>query len=143
MTEIDRTHVARIARLRRIFYVLGEETDRSKGPLEITFDDGGVECFDAGADGQTLRVDAKAWTDPFAEPLSAENVEYVRTYGKWAAFDVSEDDEYRAFVGQLVLRRELIEERGSRVGVLLHTRLGTLAVTTRFDELLVDVLPGE
>ena len=129
-----------IVKLRRVFYVFDDEPDCTRGPLEVTYDDGRVEFFDAGADGQTLRIGRTSWVDPFTEPLSTANVEYIRTHGKWLAFDVTKEGKYNPIVGQRVLCRELIHQHGACVGVMLHADHCTLSVRVEFDELIVELL---
>jgi hypothetical protein len=61
----------------------GEITSNpADGAVEIVFADGGVLFCDTGPDGDSLRLEDFAWTDPFAGPLSPENEEFVRTSGK-------------------------------------------------------------
>ena len=62
----------RITRVRRAHYVFRGVPDTGFGPLELTFG-GRVVLLDNAADGETLRVRAQAWEDPFAGPLSCEN----------------------------------------------------------------------
>jgi hypothetical protein len=77
-----------IRRVRRIHYVYDGRPDTDFGPVELTIGER-LFLFDNEADGESLRVTETAWADPFPEPLSSEDREFVERSGKWTAFDVS------------------------------------------------------
>jgi hypothetical protein len=111
------------------------------GALELTFSSGAILFCDAGPDGDTLRVTAEAWTDPFAEPLSSINVEYVRTHGKWARHDVSTDEPFADLIGRrLVDAAPMLGLTGRLYGLLLNFGGPQLALYNPGDELRVVLL---
>lgn len=125
-----------VTRVRRIFYVFGDEVDRDYGPVELTFSDGTAVVFDAGADGEALVVRSGPWCDPFAEPLSEENQEFVRDHGKWTAFDVSGEPMPALLVGNPITGHdETRTENGKPTGVTLHSVSVHLSIETVADEL--------
>jgi hypothetical protein len=132
----------RVVGVRRLLYVHGGGSDEETGALELSFDDGSVLFFDVGSDGATVAVRAEAWADPFAEPLSDENREFVRESGKWTAFDVSGDPRFAPLVGQHLEEVAANIQFGHVVaGLDLSFSTGTIHVVVEFDELLVSVTP--
>jgi len=126
-----------VTRVRRVFYVFGDEVDRDSGPVELTFSDGTAVLFDAGADGEALAVRCGEWDDPFAEPLSEENRAFVRDHGKWTAFDVTTEDPPARLVGNpITAYDETRTAAGKLTGVTLHSPAVRLSIETRADELI-------
>ncbi|SKA95685.1 hypothetical protein SAMN06295879_2061 [Agreia bicolorata] len=130
--------------MKRIFYVFKGSVDSGVGPLQIEFADGAV-LFDAGGDGETLKVSGVRWIDPFLaeDPPSEVNKAYVDKYGKWTAFDVVGSPEYRQFlegVIQGVVPRKTLD--GRLTGVVLQTTKGDMSVMAEWDELVVALSPA-
>ncbi|MBF4636288.1 hypothetical protein ITJ38_17895 [Agreia pratensis] len=130
--------------IKRIFYVFEGNVDSRVGPLQIEFADG-VVLFDAGSDGETLKVSDASWTDPFLaeDPPSDVNKAYVEKHGKWTAFDVAGSPEYLKFlesVIQTVTPRETSD--GRLTGVVLKTTKGDISVMAEWDELIVGLEPA-
>lgn len=128
-----------VRRVRRVHYVYAGHADTDFGPVELTVGER-TFVFDAGADGEALRISEGPWVDPFAEPLSEENRRFVEESGKWAAFDMSPTPTWAAFVGKpLCEATALADTTGKVVGIILRigdgglVRLGVMA-----DELFVD-----
>jgi hypothetical protein len=90
-----------IARIRRLHYVFRGEANTRDGPIELTFSDGSVVMCDAAADWR-LEFFGAAWVDPFPEPLSEPDRAYVDRYGRWSAFDVTDQMPYSWLIGQAV-----------------------------------------
>jgi len=88
----------RVTRVRRLHYVYRGETNTVDGPIELTFGDGFVVLIDASADWR-LEFYRGAWREPFRQPLSELDREYVDRYGKWAAVDVSGTAPYGSLIG--------------------------------------------
>lgn len=80
----------------------GAIKNREIGPIETSFTDGSVLQFNPGSDGEALVVEPSAWIDHFSEPLSAENREFVKKFGKWTAFDVSREAPYSRPIDEIV-----------------------------------------
>lgn len=134
---------SKISRVRRVNYV--EPTGHfnpTEGPVEFTFDSGFTVRLESGADGESLRVSADEWVDPFAEPLSAENREFVEASGKRTAFDVSELEGYNLLIGQRVENFSLMTRMSKIVGVRLAIGPATLTAEVGADELLVELRVG-
>ncbi|MFC4376462.1 hypothetical protein ACFO5K_20405 [Nocardia halotolerans] len=91
-----------IVSVRRMFYVLGDEVDRSEGPIEFTFHNGSTLLLDSGVDGADLRIVARPWRDPFEPLVDPVNIEYVAASGKYTAFDVTGESPYNALAGRRV-----------------------------------------
>lgn len=92
--------------VRRIWYVGPDGRLTDEGPVEIGFADGAAVVLCCGSDGQSLRVTEGPWADAFAPPLDADNDEFVRTSGKWTAFNVSDVPPYSHLIGEPV--REVV-----------------------------------
>src|SRR5687768_4933809 len=74
--------------VRRIFFVHGTSTDRSAGPLELTFEASEVRLFDVGSDGETLDMTEQPWRDPFSgDSADNENQAWIARHGRWIADD--------------------------------------------------------
>ncbi|WP_433687286.1 hypothetical protein ACQP0I_28680 [Micromonospora carbonacea] len=133
-----------IARVRRINYVQpGGVREGSDGPIELKLENGSVFRLESGADGESLRLGVGEWCDPFAEPMSAENRDFVARSGKWVAFDVSRESGYRELVGQRVGDLGLLVEFGKIVGAEFLFGSTTLRVSVHADELLVELRGGD
>lgn len=126
---------------RRVHYVFNGRPDTDFGPVELTIGEQ-VFLFDNAPDGESLRIIEHPWHDPFREPLSEENKEFVERSGKWTAFDVSTLGPWAKLIGEPLADVEPItNEDGKMTGILLRTthggliRLGVMA-----DELFLDEL---
>ena len=105
-----------ITRIRRLHYVFQGEVNASDGPIELSFAEGPVVMCDAAADW-TLEFYGAAWVDPFPEPLSESDRGYVDRYGRWSAYDVTEQQPYSGLAGKTVQQaipqyNELLEMTG-------------------------------
>lgn len=105
-----------IARVRRIHYLFQGETNVSDGAIELTFSDQSVVMCDAAADW-TLEFFGAAWVDPFGAPLSESDTAYVERYGRWCAYDVTDQAPYSLLVGGTIRQaipqfNELLEQTG-------------------------------
>jgi hypothetical protein len=127
--------------VRRVWYVLRGEIDRSVGPIELAFADGSVLLLDAGPDGEALAVSTARWVDPFAPPLSHENERFVETSGKWTAFNVSDVTPYSALVGAVVDDMQpQMSARGKLIGVTVHAGTRAVRAVVEADEILIEVV---
>jgi hypothetical protein len=90
-----------ITGIRRLHYLFQGEVNASDGAIELTFSDGSVVLCDAEADW-TLVFFGAPWVDPFHEPLSDSDRSYVDRYGKWCAYDVTEQAPYSWLTGGTV-----------------------------------------
>jgi hypothetical protein len=133
---------ATVARVSRLRYQVGDDVEAANdGSIEITFGSGAVLLCEAGADGETVRIEDKPWVDPFAGPLSPENEEYVATSGKWTKFDVSEESPFTDLVGRKVSDVAPVDGgTGKRYGLVVNVSGYLLAVYTMADELRVRLL---
>lgn len=128
-----------VTTVRRVRYELAGTLRSDNGPLEITFDDSAI-VLQPASDGELLAIESQAWTDPFAAPLSTENEEYVRTHGKWTAFDISKESPYDRLIGtQVELILPISNPGGAIVGLEVTFELAVLRVEVEADELLVDL----
>lgn len=97
----------KVVRVFRIFYECHGELDDTVGDLEIEFE-GGKTLHLGGRVGEHLYVCTTPWVDPFAGELDAENLDYVREYGRFVRTDCSELRPFiplgQAFVGFRLLR---------------------------------------
>lgn len=72
-------------------------------------------------DGETLRVDDSAWVDPFIEPFSPENREYVARSGKWVKRDAPQVSRAGMTVGRRLVQAAPLRDAGTRLrGVALE-----------------------
>jgi hypothetical protein len=115
-----------IARIRRLHYLFRDEPNTRDGAIEMTFSDGSVVMCDAAADW-TLEFYGAAWVDPFTEPLSESDRAYLDRYGRWSAFDVSDQMPYSWLIGQQV--RQAIPQLNDLLeltGLLIRTDAAVL-----------------
>ena len=86
-----------------------------------------------------MRLGIGEWTDPFAEPLSPENRDFVARSGKWKAFDVSHESNFGRLIGQRLRDLSLLTRCGKVIGVELLFESTILRAEVRADELFVDL----
>jgi hypothetical protein len=134
-----------IRRVRRMHYVYSDQPDTDFGPVELTVGEQ-LFLFDNEPDGESLRITGAAWIDPFAEPLSAENREFVARSGKWTAFDVSADRAWASLIGEVLSEVEpIVNSAHKMTGIILRTEHGgVVRLGVEADELFLDglVTPG-
>jgi len=126
---------------RRILLVFEGNVLSSDGPIEFTFSDGSAVCLDAGGDGEVLAMKPATWVDPFNGELTLDPEEWLRVHGRWTAFDVSREEQYRHLLGQpaSVTEVERLDD-GKPVGVEIC--VGDFAIEARTfgaDDLFVSV----
>lgn len=127
-----------VVRVRRINYVSpGGSREASEGPVEVSLDNGVVFRLESGTDGESLRFAVGEWVDPFVEPLSPENRDFVAKSGKWTAFDVSSDRNFGRLIGGRIGDVNLLTASGKIVGIELIFGSVTLKAEVRADELFV------
>lgn len=131
-----------IACVPRLKYQIGQEVvSKDNGAVEVTFAAGSTFFCDSGPDGDSVRTYDDAWIDPFAEPLSPENEDYVQTSGKWTKFDVSDEDPFVYLVGRkLTDVAPMFGSAGKLYGLLLNASGYLLAIYANADELHVRLL---
>jgi hypothetical protein len=126
------------ASIARLFYVFDGTAREDRGPVEITFTDGRFVGLDVGGDGESLRLDDKPWDDPFLDPLSAENAEFVARSGKWTRFDLSAVEPYAHLIGSWVTDVVPVVHRIEKLtGVVVVTSGGSLEVECDADDVWV------
>jgi hypothetical protein len=129
-----------LSAVRRIWYVLDGDITSNARPIELTFRDGSTVGLDAGSDGEKLAVRNTPWQDPFREPLTRKNHDYVEKSGKWTAFDVSSKFPYDRLIGLPVVAVEpLVTPSGKIYGATMRTVAGAIRAEVAADELWVDV----
>jgi hypothetical protein len=125
--------------IRRIFYEVRGVANRSNGPIEFAFRDGGYLELDAGADGYTIAAFPERWHDPFSGLLTAENAAFVEESGKWTAFDVSDEAPYAALIGRAIGHLESVRDEDEKLtGVEISFETATIRAIVGADELLVE-----
>ena len=129
-----------ISHVRRVHYVTPDGAISDDGPIELSVIDYATLPLGVGPDGESLKVDSTSWVDPFREPLSSENREFVASAGKWTVFDVTEDEPTFRFIGQTVLSvTPITNPAGKLTGVRLSTSIGEIVAQVDADELAVAV----
>lgn len=124
----------RVTHVARILYEHGGEIGERDGALEIRTDSRTL-LLDGASDGESLRLRAGAWHDPFEHPLSDENRRYVEQHGRWVRVDCSELERYSELLGkELVEVVPLLNEHGSTGGLRLAVRDRTLWFVVEGDE---------
>lgn len=127
----------RVARVRRGRYSLPVSDMDEGGFLELTFVSGDVLLLDIGSDW-TLTAQAQAWNDPFTEPISAENRDFVERHGRWTAVDVSQGDA-RLLTGSSISSASLLtDDMADVVGVVLLADGVVVSATAWGGELFVE-----
>jgi hypothetical protein len=126
-----------ISRLERLRYEVGGVRGPDGGDVQLWFGDGVVR-LGVASEGETLRIGDTPWRDPFAEPLSSENAEYVASHGKWTLVDVSDEEPFRELIGKCVTAVMPLTNRFGRfIGVQLVAGDSSLNVYVHADELHV------
>jgi hypothetical protein len=129
-----------IIRIRRINYVNPDGSrDAVRGPIEFSFGSDFYLRLESASDGVSLRLRFGEWSDPFAEPLSEENRQFVLSSGKWTAYDVSDEDGYRDIVGRSFDSLDLITLNELIIGVEVSAGSAILKAVVDADELVVSV----
>lgn len=145
MSELEKMRPivgSRLTRVRRTYFVHGEGVDRSEGGVELSFSSGHFVFGDAGPDGDSMAISYEEWVDVFAEPLSPENREFVRTSGKHVAFDVSNDQPFKDLVGGSVMDIfEMSGVSGKSIGYVFNVHGEMLVMWVNSDETFATVLP--
>ncbi len=126
---------SKIVRIDRVLYEVGGVVEPGSGPLEVHLEDGAVFLFSGASDGESLRVEAQPWTDPFEGAMSPENEEFVAQSGKWSRVSVSNEAPYNELIGAKVNAVELLEnEFGREAGLAIETDARTLWFVVQGDE---------
>lgn len=145
MSELEKMRSivgSRLTRVRRTYFVHGDEVDRSEGGVELSFSSGHILFGDAGPDGDSMVVSYEEWVDIFAEPLSPENREHVETTGKHVAFDVSNEAPFMDLIGGKVMEVcEIAGVSGKRIGYVFDVHGEMLVMWVNSDETFATVLP--
>lgn len=129
----------RILRISRVLFSRpGSLEPAEDGPLEIEID-GEVLLFDGAPDGESLRLRAGFWEDPFKGSLSMENAQYIKDHGQWRRFDCSNEAYFSDLVGQeLADVRPLMNTWGRIGGIRLSVDARSLWLVVECDECHVD-----
>jgi hypothetical protein len=77
-----------VVRVRRGRFIHPRGEVQEGGFVELTFASGGGLLLDTASDW-TLTAQPGPWLDPFTEPLSDEDREFVDEHGRWTAVDES------------------------------------------------------
>ena len=93
-----------VRRVRFLFH--GQRDAESDGPLELAFSNNEFVTIRSGANGSSLFFARGRWKDPFAEPLSQINREFVESHGQWSATDVSTEPPYSTLIDDEVVSCE-------------------------------------
>ncbi|HEY3689576.1 MAG TPA: hypothetical protein VGL46_04655 [Pseudonocardiaceae bacterium] len=131
-----------LAGVRRIHHTAGETVERSVGAVEFRFESGRVLFMDSGPDGESLRMSAEEWVDPFEGNMTPENVEFVRQSGKLTAFDMSNEEPFASLIGTKVVDLAPMMALSDKViGCVVNIYGIFVAVYANFDECYVVRLP--
>lgn len=132
-----------VQRVNRLRYEVGEKvaSGANEGSVEITFGSGSTLLCESAADGETVRVADAPWVDPFGGPLSAENLEFQRTAGRWVKYDASDQEPFAGLVGrQVVDIAPITGTSGKQYGVVVNVSGYLLGMYANADELHVRLL---
>ena len=118
----------RVMEIARHFHEHCGEVDESRGPLELTFEDGRVIHFTTAPNGESVAVREGPWRDPVVDPDAPPDEAWIREHGQWVRVDVSDHPEYAEAVGApLMIRYWVVNQNGSVAGVELT--IGVVALT--------------
>ncbi|MDO3649477.1 hypothetical protein [Nocardia mangyaensis] len=142
-TALNAAVDATIVAVRRMFYVLGDDIDRTEGPIEFTFHTGATLLLDAGVDGTELRIGAAPWRDPFEPLVDPVNIEYVAISGKYTAFDVTDEPPYDRLLGRRVDAVSVVPLPDGRPrAATLYLGEALVKAESIADELIVTLTPA-
>lgn len=145
MSEADDLHWLvgdNLTGLRRIFYVLNEDVDRSSGGVELRFASGRFLFCDSAPDGDSISVTTDRWADPFEGKMTPENIEYIASHGKLTAIDVSNEAPFDRLIGhQLIDASKIISVTGKMTGLIINVCGKLIAIYVNSDETYVATLP--
>lgn len=106
--------------VKQVLYVVGEIVDYSDCQIQFDFNDGTILRLRCAGDGHSVVATDKAWTDPFAGPLSAENKNFLNQSGKWSIFDISHQPHVNPYLGKRIDQVFSIEDTDGRSrGIML------------------------
>jgi hypothetical protein len=118
----------RLKTVGRAFYEHRGEIDESRGPLELTFEDGRVIHLTTASNGESVAVREGPWYNPVVDPDAPPDEDWAREHGRWIRVDVSTRPEYAEGIGAPLLVRDwVVNQNGSIAGVELS--LGLVALT--------------
>jgi hypothetical protein len=124
----------RIESIARVCYWHRGVADLADGSLEIKVA-GEVVLLDGASDGESLRVRNGPWVDPFDEPVSTENLEYIAEHGRWQRVDCSIHEFYDDFLKEAITDVRLLEnEHGRTAGVKISVPARSLWFVVEGDE---------
>ena len=126
-----------VTRVERLRYMEAYEPNIDDGELTLWFNDS-VMRFAVEADGERIRFTQEPWTDPFVEPQSEVNSDYVAKHGQWVQVNVSLEVPYRSIVGaRLVGILPISNQFAKLIGFSLTFDSEILNVFVDCDELCV------
>ena len=140
-SEIDaESFVGRTARsFSRVLYEYKGSFDNNDGDLIIDFD-GTKLWLTSGPPYDSLIVKSGTWTDPFKEPVSPENSEFIATHGKWTLRVCDADLPFRECVGRkFVSVSNLMSMHGCLAGLRMQFEEHPLYFYIGGDMSIVDV----
>ena len=127
----------RISKVERVLYEFEGRLEEDDGEVQIHCNDMvlRLRCSPAG---ELVEVVQTPWQDPFEGPLTRENIEFIRSHGRWHLVDVSERLNYRNVVGKpLTNVLPLTNRFGRMIGVQLQVNGTVMNVFVHADELHV------
>jgi hypothetical protein len=127
--------------LHRTYFLCEDELDRSEGDLTVSFSDGKLLRFTGQPTGYGVRIETSRSADLFEGDLDEESRRFVEEHGRYVEVRVSDEQEWRPYIGQKLLAvGELIyRDHGARAGYLLHFSSDlTLCVYNLADEVRVE-----
>ena len=124
----------RITGVARVFYEYRGLIEEGDGAVELTLD-GEPILFEGDGDGERLRVREQAWIDPFEEPLSEENREFVEEHGRWRRVDCSGTKPYADLCAHKIIDACDLVNRFNRVaGVRISVSTASMWFVVDCDE---------
>ena len=124
----------------RIFYVFDDEVNRDAGGIELILRNGSIIHLDSGGDGEALVISKDPWQDGFELATTLEDLEFVRTHGKWTRFDVSREARFRDLIGRSIDAVNLVlTPAGKVVGATFWVASQMLRVEVDADDLYVQL----
>jgi len=103
---------AKISNFHLIRYVTPDgNLESSDIELELLFEDDLLLRLATAPDGERVTIHNKPWTDPFEEPISNENQQYILEHGKWSLFDVSKQPPFSRIVSKSISNLEGLQNQ--------------------------------
>lgn len=126
----------KVVEIHLIQYVLPSgEIEDDDVELEIVFQKSSCLLLSSASDGERVHIRREPWVDPYYEPISDENREFIQESGKWSLFLANDHPSFASVIGKRINNVEKIHnEFGVLAGLAIDFQEKTLCFCVYCDE---------